>query len=106
MPTTDDAFRNFSIAKLDQLAGRIDICLGKLSEEQVWARGSENENSIANLVLHICGNTGQWIVAGVGGAPDSRERDDEFNSRDGATIEDLRAQTCSSLSLPRQISMR
>jgi uncharacterized damage-inducible protein DinB len=89
--THADIFRSFSKAKLEQLAGRIDVCLAKLTEEQVWARGSENENSIANLVLHLCGNVGQWIVSGAGGAPDTRRRDDEFNARAGHGTEALRA---------------
>jgi len=31
--------------------------------------------------LHLCGNVRQWIVAGVGGAPDVRVRDGEFAAR-------------------------
>jgi Protein of unknown function (DUF1572) len=33
-------------------------------------------------VLHLCGNARQWIVSGVGGAADRRERDAEFAQRD------------------------
>ena len=50
--------------RLELSFSRIEACLGKLSEEQVWARGSENENAIGNLVLHLAGNVRQWIVAG------------------------------------------
>ena len=60
------------MSKLRQLTERIGTCLGKLNEEQVWARGHENENAIGNLVLHLCGNVRQWIIAGVGGQPDAR----------------------------------
>src|SRR5215831_14686216 len=77
----DRIFVDFSQKKLRQLAGRIEDCLGRLTAEQVWARGSENENAIGNLVLHLCGNVRQWIVAGVGGAPDVRVRDREFAAR-------------------------
>lgn len=106
--THADIFRRFSIAKLEQLAGRIDVCLEKLTEEQVWARGSENENSIANLVLHLCGNVGQWIVSGAGGAPDNRRRDDEFNARVGVSTEvlreKLRARTSEAVTVIGQLS--
>jgi hypothetical protein len=38
-------------------------------------------NSIGNLVLHLCGNVRQWIVSGVGGAADVRNRPQEFAER-------------------------
>ena len=41
---------------------RIETCLRKLTEEQIWARRHENENAIGNLVLHLCGNVRQWII--------------------------------------------
>ena len=80
----------YSVEKLRQLGGRIEDCLGRLSEEQVWARGSENENAVGNLVLHLCGNLGQWIGAGVAGRVDHRQRDAEFNAREGVTIAELK----------------
>ena len=63
---------------------RIVRCLNELSEEQVWARPNENSNSVGNQVLHLCGNLKQWIISGVGGAPDTRTRDAEFAARGGA----------------------
>jgi len=78
-----------SIDTLRQHAGRIEGCLGKLTPEQVWARGSENENAIGNLVLHLCGNVRQWIISGVGGSPDSRQRDEEFAARGGVPAAEL-----------------
>jgi uncharacterized damage-inducible protein DinB len=83
------AFLDFSARKLRQLASRIETCLGGLNEEQVWARGGENQNAIGNLALHLCGNVRQWIVAGVGGLPDVRERDAEFAARGGIGIPEL-----------------
>src|SRR5579871_1711599 len=77
----DRIFLDFSEKKLLQLAGRIGDCLGRLNAEQVWARGNENENAIGNLVLHLCGNVRQWIIAGIGGKPDIRVRDREFTAR-------------------------
>jgi len=82
-------FLEYSAAKLEELAKRIEICLSMLDEERVWARGGGNENAIGNLVLHLCGNVRQWIVSGVGGAEDSRRRDAEFAARGGATREEL-----------------
>jgi len=82
-------FLNVSSDELRQLAGRIETCLGTLTAEQVWARGSENENAVGNLVLHLCGNVRQWIVAGVGGASDVRRRDREFAARGGVPVSEL-----------------
>ncbi len=61
---------------------RIEKCVGQLTPEQVWWRGADNSNAIGNLVLHLNGNMRQWIVSGVGGAPDSRDRDAEFARRE------------------------
>jgi uncharacterized damage-inducible protein DinB len=82
-------FLDFSARKLQQLSERIESCLGELSEEQVWARGSENENAIGNLALHLCGNVRQWVVSGVGGRPDIRDRDAEFAARGGLSRTEL-----------------
>jgi uncharacterized damage-inducible protein DinB len=82
-------FLDHSAKKLRQYTERIGTCVGKLNEEQVWARGSESENAVGNLVLHLCGNVRQWIVSGVGGQPDVRERDAEFSARGGIPISEL-----------------
>ena len=87
--TLEHQFLDHSAKKLRNYAERIETCLGKLNEEQVWARGAENENAAGNLVLHLCGNVRQWIVSGVGGQPDHRERDREFNTRGGVPIAEL-----------------
>ncbi len=91
MSETDRLFLDCSVGRLKELAPRIDTCLGKLTPEQVWARGGENENAIGNLVLHLCGNVRQWIVSGVGGQPDTRDRDGEFGARSGASVPELSA---------------
>lgn len=56
-------------------------CFEQLSEEEIWWRPNEASNSAGNLVLHLCGNMRQWIVSGLGGAEDIRERDKEFSER-------------------------
>jgi uncharacterized damage-inducible protein DinB len=83
-------FLDCSVRRLELSLSRIEACLEKLSEEQVWARGSENENAVGNLVLHLSGNVRQWIVSGVGGAPDTRERDGEFSARGGGSVSELK----------------
>ncbi len=60
---------------------KIERCLERLTDEEVWWRPNENSNSIGNLLLHLQGSTRMWIVSGVGGAPDLRDRQREFDER-------------------------
>jgi uncharacterized damage-inducible protein DinB len=76
-------FLVYSRNKLRQMCEHIEACLVRLSDDQIWSRGAAHENSIGNLVLHLCGNARQWIYAGVGGQPDIRDRDGEFSARGG-----------------------
>jgi len=85
----DRLFLDYSAIKLEELASRMETCLTALSDSQVWSRGGENENAIGNLVLHLCGNVRQWILSGVGGVPDERQRDREFAARAGASNVEL-----------------
>jgi uncharacterized damage-inducible protein DinB len=62
---------------------KIRKCVDLLDENDVWWRGSEFENSVGNLLLHLSGNVRQWIISGVGGAPDQRDRPREFSTRGG-----------------------
>jgi uncharacterized damage-inducible protein DinB len=84
-------FLNTAVARLRQFTDQIATCLGKLGDDQIWARGHENENAVGNLVLHLAGNVRQWIVAALGGKPDIRVRDREFTARGGITGEELAA---------------
>ncbi|HEY3038314.1 MAG TPA: DinB family protein [Pyrinomonadaceae bacterium] len=60
---------------------KIERCVEKLTDEQVWWRPNPESNSIGNLLLHISGNARQWIVCGLGGATDERQRQTEFDER-------------------------
>jgi uncharacterized damage-inducible protein DinB len=68
---------------------RIRAALARLSDADLWWRPNDASNSVANLVLHVCGNARQWIVAGVGGEPDQRERQAEFDARGGVSRAEL-----------------
>ena len=65
--------------ELTSALGKIKHCLGQLTDDQVWWRSHPSLNSVGNLILHLCGNVRQWIVAGLGGAVDSRDRPAEFS---------------------------
>ena len=57
--------------------------------EAVWRRPNEESNSVGNLLVHLAGNVRQWIVSGVGGAVDTRDRGAEFAARSGPGAEEL-----------------
>ena len=60
-----------------------------LSAEKIWRRPNEASNSIGNLLLHLNGNVGQWLVASFEKRPDARNRPAEFSTREGLTAEEL-----------------
>lgn len=90
--TIETEFLTFSADKLLQLMGRIDSCVRKLTPEQVWMRAGANQNAVGNLLLHLNGNVRQWILHGIGGQPDVRDRDSEFAAQGGAGANELQAQ--------------
>jgi uncharacterized damage-inducible protein DinB len=89
--TLQQQFLEFSVHKLEELSERIQTCLRMLDEDRIWSRGGGNENAVGNLVLHLCGNLRQWIVTGLGGAADVRQRDAEFAARGGTAPDELAA---------------
>lgn len=68
---------------------RIRRCVELLGEERAWARPSPVVNSVANLLLHLTGNTTQWILATFGAVADARDRPAEFAARGGPSAADL-----------------
>ena len=84
MPKKDSSLRTEFIAQahhslLRHHLPRIERCVNMLSETEVWWRPNPQSNSVGNLLLHLEGNVRQWIVSGLGGAPDNRQRDLEFS---------------------------
>lgn len=58
---------------------RIARCLKLLSEEEIWWRPNHASNSVGNLILHLQGNVRQWIISGLSGQMDIRDREREFS---------------------------
>jgi uncharacterized damage-inducible protein DinB len=106
--SAEQIFIQFSADKLEQLHGRIQDCLARLTPEQIWTRNSENENAVGNLVLHLSGNVRQWIGSGVAALPDHRQRDTEFDARGGMApaelAERLRTTVTEAADIVREVS--
>jgi hypothetical protein len=64
-------------------------CLAQLDDGKIWYRAHPEENAVGNLVLHLVGNLRQWILGGVGGQPDTRDRPAEFNASTGRSRDEL-----------------
>ena len=81
MTTLNSAFIDLARSHLAAKIGRIEHCVGQLDDGQVWWRPHDSMNSIGNVLLHLCGNMRQWLISGVGGVPDTRDRPAEFAER-------------------------
>jgi len=73
----------------DTYLPRLERAVHELPAADLWWRPHQRATSVGNLLLHLQGNIRQWIVTGLGGAPDARNRDAEFAARDGARAPEL-----------------
>lgn len=71
-------FKEQIIFRIETNLPRINTCIENLNETEVWQKANESSNSIGNLMLHLIGNITQYIISGLGGEPDNRNRDLEF----------------------------
>jgi uncharacterized damage-inducible protein DinB len=73
----------------DESLPRLRKCLAQMTVEEIWARPNEQTVSAGNLVLHLAGNVRQYVLATLGGAPDLRERQKEFDEPGPLATADL-----------------
>jgi uncharacterized damage-inducible protein DinB len=71
---------------------KIRAAVEALPADALWWRANDQSNSVGNLLMHLNGNVRQWIVGGVGDAPNERDRAGEFGARSGASASELLAQ--------------
>lgn len=88
-PSLESLVIESSVESLRLFVSRFESCFAKLTDEQIWMRGGENQNAPGNLVLHLAGNVRQWIICGLGGGEDKRVRQLEFDTRGGKTGAEL-----------------
>lgn len=86
MPTPEsdlaELFLAFSRDKLlNQYWPRLRTAVSALTDDQIWWRPNPASNSIGNLLLHLNGNVGQWLVASFNKLDDARNRPAEFGER-------------------------
>jgi hypothetical protein len=78
---------------------RIEHCLTQLSDKDIWWRPRPEMNAIGNLILHLCGNVEQWIIAPIENRPAQRDRPAEFAWREPLPKSDLLARLSSAMNL-------
>ena len=100
---TADTFLSASVKHMQLSEDSINRCLAKLSAEQMWYRGADHENSIANLLLHLEGNIRQWFLHGIAGQPDVRERDEEFTLSPSRGCDEVRSCFAATLAESRRV---
>jgi len=62
---------------------QLRLAIEALPEDALWWRPNDQSNSAGNLLLHLNGNVSQWLLGGVGGQPNARQRASEFAARSG-----------------------
>jgi uncharacterized damage-inducible protein DinB len=98
-----EVFLSASVKRMQLSEDDIHRCLDKLSDEQIWCRGGDHENSIANLLLHLEGNLRQWFLHGIDGQADVRNRDSEFALTPSQRCAEIRSRFAATLAECRRV---
>ncbi|WP_339726007.1 DinB family protein [Maribacter stanieri] len=78
-----------ALYRMDESTRMIKKSLAEISEDEVWHKPNPSLNSIANLMVHLCGNISQYVISSLGETEDKRNRDDEFSVTGGLTKDEL-----------------
>ncbi|MEO8414177.1 MAG: DinB family protein [Ginsengibacter sp.] len=78
-------FTEQAVYRNEENTKRIIKCLEEIDEAETGKAPNYHSNSIANLILHLCGNINQYIISALGNNSDERERDQEFSIKEGYT---------------------
>jgi uncharacterized damage-inducible protein DinB len=89
LPASLMFLRHARFRLLEDYFVKIASAIDALDDEQFWRRPNESSNSVGNLLLHMSGNVRQWIISGVGGAEDTRDRASEFAARGSVSKTEL-----------------
>ena len=78
-----------SVYRITENTNRIIKCLQEIDETEIWKSPNENSNSIGNIILHLCGNIGQYAVSALGETDDLRLRNEEFSAKESFNKKEL-----------------
>jgi uncharacterized damage-inducible protein DinB len=89
MNTIQQEFKDQAIFRFQEKKTHITKCFQQLTEKDMWSRPNASSNSVGNIILHLCGNIGQYILSSLAQQPDVRERDLEFSTEGGLSKAEL-----------------
>jgi uncharacterized damage-inducible protein DinB len=89
MLSKEQVIQQFEKRVFDESYQRIFKCLYAISEGQLWEKSNIAIPTIGSLILHLCGNSRQWILSGIGSKVDNRTRDLEFITHKNIKKSDL-----------------
>ncbi len=78
-----------ALYRMDESTRMIKKSLENVTDNEIWQKPNDSLNSIGNLILHLCGNMTQYIISSLGEVEDKRNRDAEFQTKDGLTKDEL-----------------
>ena len=67
--------------EMKEALAKIRHCFDQLDDSHMGWRPFPEQNSLTNLILHLCGNMRQWIIVAAGGGVDARNRPAEFSQQ-------------------------
>ena len=82
-------FKENSNYRLQESLRMITLAFDKIDDTLLWKKPNTTGNSLGNQILHLCGNMTQYIISSLGEQPDLRQRDTEFEAKDGYTKDEL-----------------
>jgi hypothetical protein len=82
-------FLDYSGERFARELERVHLCLDQIYESEVWWHPGEACNSIGNIIVHLCGNIGQWMTSVANGRGDARDRHHEFVDQPDMTKVDV-----------------
>ena len=95
----EEVFVGESVGYLrDTYVPRLERALGVLPAGDLFWRPHAGALSFGTILLHLEGNVRQWILSGLGGRPDDRDRASEFAATEGPPGEELLARLAATVS--------
>jgi uncharacterized damage-inducible protein DinB len=89
MSVKEHVITEFDKRVFEESYPRIYRCLTMMTEEQLWKSPNDKIPSAGCLILHLCGNARQWILSGLGGREDNRDRNQEFIAQENIRKSDF-----------------
>ena len=77
------------LTSIERQLPRVESCLAKLDNAQIWTRPLPAMNSVGNLCLHLAGNVNHYVGACIGRTGYERDRSAEFEAVGGSTRDQL-----------------